>query len=102
MNVRPLRVGTLITRLEGWAGVLALRSAQALDPGAFRVTIIVGSGNRLLHQATAAGLEVVVEPTLRTPIDPRNDLRALRALDAFAAGPTWRTRTPPKRGRSAG
>ena len=83
MSVRPLRVAILITRLEGGAGVLALRGAQTLDPGAFQVTIIAGSGNRLLDQAAASGLEVVVEPTLRTPINPRDDLRALRALDAL-------------------
>ena len=67
MNARPLRVATLITRLEGGAGVLALRGAMALDPGRFRVTIVTGSGNRLLDQAAAAGLEVIVEPALRTP-----------------------------------
>jgi glycosyltransferase involved in cell wall biosynthesis len=80
MNVRPLRVATLITRLEGGAGVLALRGAKVLDPGEFQVTIITGSGNHLLDQAAAAGLEVIVEPALRTPVDPRRDLRALRAL----------------------
>lgn len=82
MNVRPLRVATLITRLEGGAGVLALRGAQVLDPDRFRVTIITGSGNHLLDQAAAAGLEVIIEPSLRTPIHPRDDLRALRALSA--------------------
>ena len=30
----PLRVATVITRLEGGAGVLALRGALALDPAA--------------------------------------------------------------------
>jgi glycosyltransferase involved in cell wall biosynthesis len=83
MNVRPLRVATLITRLEGGAGVLALRGATALDPDEFQVTIITGSGNHLLDQAAAAGLEVIVEPALRTPIDPRSDLRALRALNGL-------------------
>jgi glycosyltransferase involved in cell wall biosynthesis len=77
---RPLRVVTLITRLEGGAGVLALRGATALDPGEFEATIIVGGGNYLLDQAAAAGLEVILEPALRTPIDPRSDLQALRAL----------------------
>ena len=80
MNSRPLRVATLITRLEGGAGVLALRGATALDPGRFRVTIVAGSGNHLLDEAAAAGLEVISEPALRMPIDPRSDLRALRAL----------------------
>ena len=73
-------MATLITRLEGGAGVLALRGATALDPDEFQVTIITGSGNQLLDQAAAAGLEVIVEPALRTPVDPRSDLRALRAL----------------------
>jgi glycosyltransferase involved in cell wall biosynthesis len=76
----PLRVVTLITRLEGGAGVLTLRGATALDPERFRVTIVTGSGNHLLDQAAAAGLEVIMEPALRTPIDPRSDLPALRAL----------------------
>jgi glycosyltransferase involved in cell wall biosynthesis len=80
VNVRPLRVATLITRLEGGAGVLALRGAKTLDPDHFRTTIITGSGNHLLDQAAAAGLEVIIEPALRTPIDPRGDLRALHAL----------------------
>ena len=83
MSVRPLRVATLITRLEGGAGVLALRGAKVLDPDEFQVTIITGSGNHLLDQAAAAGLEVIVEPALRPPIDPRRDLRALHALNAL-------------------
>ena len=83
MNGLPLRVAAIITRLEGGAGVLALRGATVLDPARYRVTIITGSGNHLLDPATAAGLEVVVEPALRTPIDPRSDLRALRSLTAL-------------------
>ena len=83
MTARPLRVATLITRLEGGAGVLALRGAKALDHDEFQATIITGSGNHLLDQAAAAGLEVIIEPALRTPIDPRRDLRALRALGAL-------------------
>ena len=74
---------TLITRLEGGAGVLTLRGAKALDPEQFRVTIVTGSGNHLLDQAAAAGLEVIMEPALRTPIDPSSDVRALRALSAL-------------------
>jgi len=80
---RPLRVATMITRLEGGAGVLTLRGAKALDPGQFQATIITGSGNHLLDEAAAAGLEVVMEPALRTPIDPRNDLRALSSLSSL-------------------
>jgi glycosyltransferase involved in cell wall biosynthesis len=81
MNARrPLRVATLITRLEGGAGVLTLRGAKALDPSQFQTTIITGSGNQLLEEAGDAGLEVIVQPALRSPIDPRSDLAALRAL----------------------
>ena len=74
-----LRVATLITRLEGGAGQLALRGAAALDQGAFATTIIAGSG-ALLGEAAAAGLEVIVEPALGRAIDPRRDLRTLNAL----------------------
>jgi glycosyltransferase involved in cell wall biosynthesis len=80
---RPLRVVTMITRLEGGAGALTLRGAKALDPGRFEATIITGSGNHLLDEAAAAGLEVIMEPALRTPIDPRTDWRALRALSSL-------------------
>jgi glycosyltransferase involved in cell wall biosynthesis len=77
---RPLRVAIVITRLEGGAGVLALRGAQAMDPGAFQPTIVTGSGDRLLD-ASASGLEVILEPSLRSPIAPRRDLLALRRLE---------------------
>src|SRR3984957_3468317 len=79
----PLRVVTLITRLEGGAGVLTLRGATALDPERFRVTIVTGSGNHLLDEAAAAGLEGITEPALRTPIEPRRDAPELRALSAL-------------------
>lgn len=79
----PLRVVTLITRLEGGAGVLTLRGAKSLDPEQFRVTVVTGQGSDLLDQAAAAGLEVILEPALRRPIDPRSDLQALRALSAL-------------------
>ena len=76
-------MATIITRLEGGAGVLTLRGAKALDPSEFQATIVTGSGNHLLDQAAAAGLEVIMEPTLRTPIDPWSDVRALYALTAL-------------------
>jgi len=83
----PLLVATLITRLEGGAGVLALRGALALDRGEFRTVLITGrvtgSGERQLDQARAAGLEVIVEPALCAPIDPRRDASALRSLSAL-------------------
>jgi glycosyltransferase involved in cell wall biosynthesis len=77
----PLRVATVITRLEGGAGVLALRGARALDPEVAVPTIVTGSGDRLLDEAAAAGLEVVVDPSLREVIAPRSDLLALGRLE---------------------
>jgi glycosyltransferase involved in cell wall biosynthesis len=79
--VLPLRVATVITRLEGGAGVLALRGVRALDPEVAVPTIVTGSGGRLLDEAAAAGLEVVVDPSLREVIAPRSDLQALGRLE---------------------
>ncbi len=78
---RPLRVATLITRLEGGAGVLALRGLLALDRSEFRPVLVTGGGDRLLDQA--ADLEVIMEPALRSPISPRHDVSALRSLSAL-------------------
>jgi glycosyltransferase involved in cell wall biosynthesis len=80
---RPLRVTTVITRLEGGAGVLALRGIQALDPALVSPTIVTGSGGQLLDEARAAGIEVLVEPSLREVISPFNDRRAIGQLDAI-------------------
>lgn len=74
-----LRVATLITRLEGGAGILTLRGAASLDRAAFATTIIAGSG-ALLGAAAAAGLEVIEAPVLGRAIDPCRDLRALCSL----------------------
>jgi glycosyltransferase involved in cell wall biosynthesis len=76
--VRPLRVATVIARLEGGAGQLALRGAELVSRGAVTVTIIAGSGQRLIEDAASAGLEVIVEPRLRAPIALVDDLLALR------------------------
>jgi glycosyltransferase involved in cell wall biosynthesis len=73
----PMPVAVVIARLEGGAGVLALRGARALDPHDFAVTIITGSGGRLREEAASAGLEVIIEPALRAPIAPFSDVRAL-------------------------
>jgi glycosyltransferase involved in cell wall biosynthesis len=79
---RPLRVATVITRLEGGAGVLALRGAQVLDPEVVTPTIVTGSGGRLLDEAAASGIEVLVEPLLREVIAPRTDLLATGKLES--------------------
>ncbi len=80
---RALRVATVITRLEGGAGVLALRGAQVLDPEVVTPTIVTGSGDRLLEEAAASGIEVLVEPLLREVIAPRSDLLATGRLESM-------------------
>jgi glycosyltransferase involved in cell wall biosynthesis len=78
------RVATVIARLEGGAGLLALRGALALGQDA-RVTLVTGQGDELIAAARAAGLEVIVEPALRAAIRPASDLRALSRLQALFA-----------------
>jgi glycosyltransferase involved in cell wall biosynthesis len=81
MGGAAVRVATVITRLEGGAGQLALRGALIMDPAAYEMTIITGSGDPLLlEQAAAGGLKVLIEPALQAPIAPRSDLRALIRL----------------------
>ncbi len=79
---RPLRIATVITRLDGGAGQHALHGARAMDPAGYAMTIITGCGE-LVAEAEAAGLEVIVEPSLRAPIAPGSDLRALARLTAL-------------------
>ncbi|HTT49929.1 MAG TPA: glycosyltransferase [Streptosporangiaceae bacterium] len=85
-DAAPVRVATVITRLEGGAGQHALRGAQAMDPARYPMTIITGSGDQLLDEARAAGLEVIVEPSLRAPLAPASDVRALARLTALLRG----------------
>jgi glycosyltransferase involved in cell wall biosynthesis len=84
-SARPLRVATVIARLEGGAGVLALRGALALNSRSCQMTIITGQGGQLIAAAQAAGLEVIVESSLRAPIRPASDLRALSRLEVLFA-----------------
>jgi len=57
-----------------------------MDRDAFQLTIVTGSGDLLLDAATSSGLEVLVEPSLRMPIAPRDDLQAMRELEAMMRG----------------
>jgi len=79
------RVVTVITRLEGGAGAMALRGVLGLDQGAFEPLIITGSGGRLVEEAAAHGVEVIVDPVLRPTIDPLSDLKAVRWLGSVLA-----------------
>ena len=77
-------MATVVTRLEGGAGAHAIRGVLALDREAFEPVVITGSGcDRLLGQAASAGLPVILEPSLRAPIDLRSDARALRRLQTL-------------------
>jgi len=60
-----------------------VHGAVAMDADAFRMSIITGSSDVLADQARAAGIEVIVEPSLRRPIDPRSDLAATERLTAL-------------------
>ncbi|HUC24071.1 MAG TPA: glycosyltransferase [Streptosporangiaceae bacterium] len=76
-------VATVITRLEGGAGVMALRGVLGLDRSAFEPLIITGSGGRLTELASAHGVEIVVDPVLKATIDPVADVRAVRWLSSL-------------------
>jgi glycosyltransferase involved in cell wall biosynthesis len=82
-----VRVATVVTRFQAGAGEVALRGALALDPARFAGTVIAGSGDRLLAEAADSGLDVVLVPSLRSPIAPLDDVQALRELgQVLAAG----------------
>ncbi|NHD16907.1 MULTISPECIES: glycosyltransferase family 4 protein [unclassified Actinopolyspora] len=78
-------VAAVITRLEGGAGIVALRSAVALVERRCPVTIVTGGGGELVEQAREAGVPVVIEPALCKPVRPRHDLVALWRLRALFA-----------------
>ena len=80
------RVVTVITRLEGGAGALALRGVLGLDRAEFEPVIVTGGGGRLVEQAVAHGVEVVVNAGLKPTIDLVSDLRATRWLTSALAG----------------
>jgi glycosyltransferase involved in cell wall biosynthesis len=82
-GAQPLRVAVVVARLEGGAGMLALKGATVLDPARFTVTVVVGSGGELIARARDAGLEVLVEPSLVAPIAPVKDRRAYLRLRAL-------------------
>jgi glycosyltransferase involved in cell wall biosynthesis len=74
------RVATVVTRFQAGAGGVALRGALALDRLRYEVTIVAGSGNRLLDDAAEAGLEVLTVPSLVPELSPGRDARALSDL----------------------
>jgi glycosyltransferase involved in cell wall biosynthesis len=75
-----IRVGLPITRCVAGAGGVAIRGALGLDPARFEVTVITGQGGPLTERAKAAGMRVLLEPSLVSPISPARDGWALRRL----------------------
>jgi glycosyltransferase involved in cell wall biosynthesis len=77
---RRIEVAQIVTRFIAGAGGVALRGVLPLDPERFHVTIVTGQGGPLTDKAAAAGMRVIVEPSLVAPISPRDDVTALRRL----------------------
>ncbi|GAA1607151.1 MULTISPECIES: glycosyltransferase [Kribbella] len=75
-----LEVAVVVTRFIAGAGGVALRGVLPLDPGRYQVTIITGQGGPLTDRAAAAGMRVLIEPSLVAPLSPSDDRRALRRL----------------------
>jgi glycosyltransferase involved in cell wall biosynthesis len=78
-----VEVAQVVTRFIAGAGGVALRGAVHLDPERYHVTIVTGEGGPLTEAAAEAGMDVVFEPTLVSPLSPRNDAIALRRLTAL-------------------
>ena len=62
--------------------------------------MITGSGKHLLDQAAAAGLEVIIEPALRTPSNHAMICGRCAHSAPCQAGLTWSIRTPLRRAPS--
>jgi glycosyltransferase involved in cell wall biosynthesis len=75
-----IEVAQIVTRCIAGAGGVALRGAVHLDPARYHVTMLTGQGGPLTDAAEQAGMDVVLEPSLVSPISPRDDTRALQRL----------------------
>jgi glycosyltransferase involved in cell wall biosynthesis len=78
-----IEVAQIVTRFIAGAGGVALRGALNLDPDLYHVTIVTGQGGPLTDRAEAAGLRVLIEPSLVSPISPKDDVKALRELTSL-------------------
>ena len=78
-----IEVAQIVTRFIAGAGGVALRGALSLDPERYRVTIVTGEGGALTDRAADAGMKVVFEPSLVSPLAPRSDATALARLTAI-------------------
>lgn len=78
-----MHVAVVVTRFVAGAGGVALRGALALDQDRFKVTILSAAGGRLLGEAAAAGLDVVLLDHMLPDISPARDRRAVRELTNY-------------------
>jgi glycosyltransferase involved in cell wall biosynthesis len=78
-----VRVAQVVTRFMAGAGGVALRGALALDPDRYEIVFVAGSGDRLVLEARAAGIEVVIMDRLHHEISPAADRRVLADLTAY-------------------
>jgi glycosyltransferase involved in cell wall biosynthesis len=78
-----IRVAQIVTRFMAGAGGVALRGALALDPERYEIVFIIGSGDRLIHQAKEAEFEIVPVDNLRSEIAPVADFAALHELTSI-------------------
>src|SRR3954454_8175632 len=83
MSGSQVEVAQIVTRFIAGAGGVALRGALHLDRDRYRSTIVTGEGGPLADRARAAGMNVIVEPSLVSPISPRNDAAALTRLTSI-------------------
>ncbi|NUR99589.1 MAG: glycosyltransferase [Kribbellaceae bacterium] len=85
IEVARIEVALIVTRFIAGAGGVALRGVLPLDPSRYRVTVITGQGGPLTDRAAAAGMRVLIEPSLVSPLSPNDDRRALRQLTELCA-----------------
>ena len=79
-NHSRIEVAQIVTRFIAGAGGVALRGAMQLDPDRYHVTVVTGEGGDLTRIAAERGMDVLIEPSLVSPIAPREDAIALRRL----------------------
>lgn len=80
MTAPRIEVAQVITRFIAGAGGVALRGVLHLDPERYHVTFVTGEIGPLADRAAECGIDVLLEPTLVSPISPGNDRRALTRL----------------------
>jgi glycosyltransferase involved in cell wall biosynthesis len=85
MNAPRIEVAQVVTRFIAGAGGVALRGVEPLDPERYRVTFVTGETGPLADRAADAGMEVVVVPSLVSPLSPHLDRIALRRLGGLFA-----------------